>query len=134
MCLERYGTRQLSSRRPRCFFSCICQVHLHMEFLAATYADFPRKHFPSVMLTCKKKLEIPPPSLKWNLSLFLTASRKTFIKEIVKRGKKRQTRCFLTFHTKSCSQQDHKGLECQGEEFSFTLTPCFICQQSSYYL
>lgn len=82
----------------------------------------------------KKKLEIPPPSLKWNLSLFLTASSKTFIKETVKMGKKRQTRCFLTFHTKSCSQQDHEGLECQGEGFSFTLTSCFIRQQSSHYL
>lgn len=88
MCLERYKIGQLSSRRPKYFLSCIYQVHLHMECLAFTCADFLWKNFPSVMFTCKKKtLEIPPPSLKWNFFLSLTAFSKTFIKETERRGK-----------------------------------------------
>lgn len=109
---------QLSSRRPRYFSSCIYQVHLHMECLAATCADFLWKNFPSVMFTCKKKPWRFHPH-HWNGTSFclLQLSARLLLKR--QRGEeKMQTRFFLAFHIKSCSQQDHKCLRWQRERDS----------------
>lgn len=70
------------------FFSCTCQVHLHMEFLAATCVDFPRKHFPSVILTCERNPGDSTPIPEMEPLFVFTVFSKPFIKEVGRRRKK----------------------------------------------
>lgn len=107
------------------FLSCACQVHLHMENLAATCADFPWKNFPSVMVTCKKPLEIPPSSLKWNVSLSLTAFSLTFIKETERRGKNADKVLSSISYQELQPSRSQMPQMAKIKGFSFTITPYF---------
>lgn len=79
----------------------------------------------------KSPLEIPLPSLKGTSLCLLQLSARFLLKSQVEWGKT-QSRCFLTFHTKSWSQQDHKCLGWQRERDS--VSPGLLVSSASNFL
>lgn len=78
---------------------------------------FPLETFSICHAHMQKKNQNPgdsTPIPEKNLHLSLTVFSKTFIKETEERGGT-QARCFLAFHTRNRSQQDHKCLGWQRE-------------------
>jgi len=86
MCLERYGIRQFSSRRLRCFFLwCLPSAFKH-GVLGHHLCRLPSEKFSICHAHVQKTPGDSTPFLKRSLSLSLTAFSETFIKETGKEG------------------------------------------------
>lgn len=140
VCLKRNKIRRFSSKRPRYFFVlCLPSAFTH-EILGYHLCRLPLEAFSICHAHMQKKNQPwrfhPHP---WNgRSLCLLQLSARLLLKRQKGEEKMQTRYFLVFRTKSCSEEDHKCLRWQRERdlispwlFTSTNNLPFICSTVS---